>query len=247
MKEKLSCFFPISDITHQITKLDLLEVETGKILGKGEFGKVMEVTSISLSSQFTLSDNIRLQQARIFMGEHYLRENDDLRYAMKMIRGDVIQRYFAADENSNGNIFDVLAIEVKLLRMISHPNIIKLRATSYAEPNSKGFFIIIDRLNEILTDRIYYDWRNRLKRLRMKGFLSQFRKKKIIEADSLLCEQLLVAKDLSSAMGYLHDKKIVYRDLKPGQFDLKYFHDTEMSVLKSNFFLMNSVVRQYWI
>ncbi len=232
MKEKLSCFFPISDITHQITKLGLLEVETGKILGKGEFGKVMEVTSISLSSQFTLlCDNIRLQQARIFMGEHYLRENGDLRYAMKMLRGDVIQSYFAADDNSNGNIFDVLAIEVKLLRMISHPNIIKLRATSYAGPNSNEFFIIIDRLNEILTDRIYYDWRNRLKRLRMKGFLSQFRKKKTIEADSLLCEQLLVAKDLSSAMGYLHDKKIVYRDLKPGQFDYKYFHNIEMSVL----------------
>ena len=124
----------------------------------------------------------------------------------------VIQSYFAAnsnaaDDNSNGNIFDVFAIEVKLLRMISHPNIIKLRATSYAEPNSNEFFIIIDRLNEILTDRIYYDWKNRLKHLRTNGFLSRFRKKKTIEADSLLCEQLLVAKDLSSAMDYLHGKK----------------------------------------
>ena len=92
--------------------------------------------------------------------------------------------------------------ETLLLASLDHPNIIKLRGRSgECISNSfrlrDGFFILLDRLTDTLEDRI----------IRWK------KTSKVREPPAL--SQVKTACSLAEAMSYLHDKMILFRDLKP--------------------------------
>lgn len=91
-----------------------------------------------------------------------------------------------------------LAVEVKMLAVIKHVNIIKMRAVYEGNHFSKENFIVLDRLYDTLSHRIV-KWKKEKGSLKAK-FKSSV-KKKIFET----C--FLVARDLCSAFIYLHEKK----------------------------------------
>eukprot|EP00578_Thalassiosira_sp_NH16_P027910 CAMPEP_0181085356 /NCGR_PEP_ID=MMETSP1071-20121207/5188_1 /TAXON_ID=35127 /ORGANISM="Thalassiosira sp., Strain NH16" /LENGTH=240 /DNA_ID=CAMNT_0023167157 /DNA_START=265 /DNA_END=983 /DNA_ORIENTATION=- len=102
-----------------------------------------------------------------------------------------------------------LVHETAILANLHHPNIIKLhgRASGHltnAFVLNDGYFILIDRLDETLEDRI-------------KGWK---RKSKCEPGPTV--DRIEVASTIASAMAYLHSKKVVFRDLKPANvgFDL---------------------------
>jgi serine/threonine protein kinase len=77
----------------------------------------------------------------------------------------------------------------------------------------KDFFIIIDRLWEILDQRMD-KWRDQMKKHdKLSLFRPSNKTKKILE--ELRIERLTVAYDLAAALCYLHEHKLVYRDIKP--------------------------------
>jgi len=101
-----------------------------------------------------------------------------------------------------------LACEAAFLSRILHPNIVRLRGT-VGTPGSPKFTLILDRLDQTLTNKIA-DWKDEFKR-RTKNF---FRKDKLGLA-SLFHERLLAAYDIARALRHLHSLNLLFRDLKP--------------------------------
>eukprot|EP00584_Thalassiosira_punctigera_P005634 CAMPEP_0172529348 /NCGR_PEP_ID=MMETSP1067-20121228/3449_1 /TAXON_ID=265564 ORGANISM="Thalassiosira punctigera, Strain Tpunct2005C2" /NCGR_SAMPLE_ID=MMETSP1067 /ASSEMBLY_ACC=CAM_ASM_000444 /LENGTH=602 /DNA_ID=CAMNT_0013313381 /DNA_START=157 /DNA_END=1965 /DNA_ORIENTATION=- len=95
-----------------------------------------------------------------------------------------------------------LVHETAILATLDHPHIIKLygRASgnlSDAFVLNDGYFILLDRLSETLYQR-------------MDGWKQD---PECLQGPTL--QQIEVAHSVADAMGYLHSKKIVFRDLKP--------------------------------
>jgi hypothetical protein len=163
------------------------------------------------------------------------------RYALKRV----------SEENKNRNkemflkgCID-LALEAKFLASLSHPCILDIRALSSVGPFDDGFFIIVDLLKETLPKRISR-WMTIDRQT--KGVTGIFTGGKT-KVDKLLIERLLVAHDIASALGYLHELRIIYRDLVRSLCEYCQRKNPPMSFLTHLYFPFHSLIEsgQCWI
>jgi len=209
----------------EIPRFHTGEILLGKRLGKGGFSNVDEVRAILIGNNSRImspilafpsrltklgrSDTVAVnnRESRKFIAEHCHRRSGDARYAIKMLRKDILQ-------NEDRIILGLcdLAIETRFLANLEHPNIIKLRAISSANPFSGDYFLILDRLYDTLSKRIEV-WKVKYRKLY--SVLGRLRDRSGTKRLNFYESRIEKAFDLSAAIEYCHAFNIVHRDIKP--------------------------------
>lgn len=182
----------------------ITEVKIGKVLGKGGFCTVSQVVGVNC----TLTDEeiaeegkektyVGLQNKK-YIKDRHIRDGQS-RYAIKKVtegafdKGD--PQFFVS------SVVD-LAMEVKFLAVLRHNHIIKMRALADVSHSSDNFFILMDLLPDTL-DRRLVDWTKKTKRsMTKKG-----------TKEEAFYDRLSIAYDICSALLFLHQNNIIYRDL----------------------------------
>jgi serine/threonine protein kinase len=148
--------FPTRDVIAPFKKS---EVKLGRLLGSGKFSHVYEIKSFDISSSTAASpSNKEEHELRQFMKSRELYRD----YAVKHLRPELVDKY---DSNEYSKYASDIVIKAKFLSMLQHPNIIRLHGISDegSAGSAKGpsaYFLIIDKLNETLDDRIE-TWKKR--------------------------------------------------------------------------------------
>ena len=94
-------------------------------------------------------------QDRAFMAQHCIRQGKDCRYAIKRVQDSSRE-----NEQVFVNAVVDLAVESRFLSVIRHPNIVKMRAMEETDPFHSGFFLVLDRLFDIMPQRLQ-KWKKR--------------------------------------------------------------------------------------
>jgi hypothetical protein len=194
-----------------------LELEVGRVLGRGAFCVVSEIDKLTLSADSSDRDDATeksslkssflslpyesqqsvILQDRLFMERNCIRgRNKDRRYAVKRLQTSTIS-------NTSTCITGIadLALEAKFLSVLCHPNLIKMRAVAKCCQFDKEFFIVLDRLHDTLPKRIT-QWKLEKPKGISKVFDRRGRK-----AEELWNTRISFARDLASALTYMHQSK----------------------------------------
>jgi serine/threonine protein kinase len=105
-----------------------------------------------------------------------------------------------------------LATETNFLCVLGqHPHILNIRAVGQGDFFSPDFFLVLDRLHGTLYDKIEISWKTQLYDLENSFFVYD----RAAKLKTLWNERMRVMKDLAGALSFMHDMRIIYRDIKP--------------------------------
>ncbi len=133
---------------------------------------------------------------------------DGRKYACKHLKEDLLTR---PDEFQTAAT--ELAYEAHMMSSFDHPNILKLRGwaqngiSSFEDGRHDSFFLLLDLLDETLDQRIER-WNQD------QAFLDQR------TANLRFLEKLQILIEIASALDYVHDCGVIFRDLKPNNIGL---------------------------
>jgi serine/threonine protein kinase len=206
------CFRPWTRVDERVGLFDRSEIVVGRLLGEGGFSEVYEVESIRMhksNDPAVKKYSHRQCEARELIGRNTQRRNGESRFVIKHLRKGIW----------NKKVFQNAAIDLALeaflfLRCLDHPNILKMRGVaseglrSYNTGLHDGFFVLMDRLDDTLDRRIEKWQKKPLSEPTIDNFL-------------FLIQRVKYALQIGSALEYLHENRVIHRDLKPGNIGFR--------------------------
>jgi len=227
------------------------ELEMGLELGRGEFGVVREIRSVTLHSESQAAEvesaaDMAMRRAALAARKMALSNHTDASASSLYSQDEEEGRAFISEHCVRKNCgtpryaiklmspnhglsspkgyhsMRDLAVEAHFLASVEHANIIKLRGLSTEEIGHAGFAIVLDKLYDTLESRIHKTWKSQDKKLKnLSGKL--FKDPKGKKRQIMWQDRLKYAHDIASAILYLHERNIMHRDLKPANmgFDVR--------------------------
>lgn len=185
------------------------ELLLGDVLGEGSFAQVFEIAEIGLDPETSVEMSDQQQNVR----EDIAKVASENKYALKHLS----KRLLRKPKLFNSAAADAI-VEGMYLAKLNHPNILKLRAVAkdgpgaFADGQYDSFFFVTDRLTDVLDSRIG-KWR------------TQYGK---IPPEKLLPRKTSYALQITNALLYLHERRIIFRDLKPQNLGFKGEHTIQL-------------------
>ena len=203
-----------------VPRVKNVEMTLGKTLGRGGFCTVQEIEKLRTKkivgelkgSKFSYVffssavDKIKIirEHKRVARVNKFAKRSGAGEYALKRVSPHLKKNKLGFLEGSVD-----LVMEAKFLASCDHPNIIQMPGMGYSGPCTEDFFIVLEKLTELLPERIRY-WSYQLRLA--EGVNGFFGKQSKIQ-EEVLVNRLEVALEIANGMAYLHSKKIVFRDL----------------------------------
>jgi serine/threonine protein kinase len=212
------------------------EINLGRMVGEGGFCRVTEISSVDLDEVYDTSDEdaaLRRGFAREvndpgsggggLIPEGTGRGGGGKSFVLKTLRGDL------PDDELEKGIVD-LAIEAEFLAVLSHPNVIAMRAMANSDPHSGRFFVVLDRLTQTLDKKFNY-WRKIVGDNAGYWFpLVGYCCAKTPTLHAIWKERMAAVLNIALAIQYLHSLGIVYRDLKPDNIGFDFSGGLKVSI-----------------
>jgi len=227
------------------------EIKLGELVGSGSFSEVYEISSFELLNFPTdESDKLkrrhslslrrlsgggykqtfpfgpsRFRRRQQILAEHSQNTQDQLagrslhsRYVIKHLHPNLL-----SDPKLFKRAVRDLTTEATLMQDMVHPHIARLRgvtwngAAALENGSHDSFFLVLDRLFETLDNRIE-SWNKEKMQICPGDYLDDTTSDQRLALKANYCLQI------ADALRYLHDQRIIFRDLKPQNIGFKEIH-----------------------
>jgi len=190
------------------------EIVPGPILGMGEFCAVRAI------SRFQLVENSNQCKREQLLNNQDQENSSEKRgklsgtFSKKKAKRYVI-KYLHKDDGRIPTQFQTgiidITVETKILSALDHPNIIKLYGYNERALFSPDYFIILERLDYTLGD-LMVEWKKNNGKKNFSALMS-IKNRKFMK--SSLDNVIKIVSSISSAIWYLHKRRVLHRDIKP--------------------------------